>query len=192
MKMVEVAARETIAHAENLSLSLWHAWGLIYLGWALSKQGKGSGIEEIEAGLREASEVGAGRFAVLHLCIAAEAYAHAGLHDKAVNAAESAVNAVNHGGDMALAVDAYRTRALVRLTKDPQNRHQVEHDLRGALEIARSQHSPMLQLRAARDLARLWAENGEKQKALICLLQSTVRSPRGQELADCIEVQDHA
>ena len=30
---------------------------------------------------------------------------------------ESAVAALAYGGDMALAVDAYRTRALIRLTK---------------------------------------------------------------------------
>jgi class 3 adenylate cyclase/tetratricopeptide (TPR) repeat protein len=188
-EMVEAAARETIAHAENLSLSLWHAWGLIYLGWALSKQGKGSGIDEIEAGLRGASEVGAGRFVPLHLCMAAEAYAYAGLYDKAVNAAESAVNTLAYDGDMALAVDAYRTRALIRLTKEPQNRHQVEHDLRGALEIARSQHSPMLLLRAARDLASLWAENGEKQKAVDLLAPIYGSFTEGSGLADCIEAK---
>ena len=37
--------------------------------------------------------------------------------------------------------------------------------LKRALEIARQQQAPSLQLRAARDLARLWAERGERQQA---------------------------
>lgn len=186
---LEAAARETIAHAENFSLSLWYAWGNIYLGWALSKLGKARGIEEIEAGLRGAAEVGAGRLAPLHLSMAAEAYANAGLHDKAIEASENAIAALASGGDVALAVDAHRTRALIKLTKDSHNLHQVEHDLRAALEIARSQQSPMLQLRAARDLAQLWADVGERQKAADLLAPVFASFSEGHEMVDLTEAK---
>ena len=58
---VETAAREGVHFAEEMSLALWHAWGLIHLGWALSQRGTASGLDEIEAGLREAEQIGAGR-----------------------------------------------------------------------------------------------------------------------------------
>jgi hypothetical protein len=47
----------------------------------------------------------------------------------------------------------------------------------------------MLQLRAARDLARLWAENGEKQKAIELLAPIYGSFTEGSGLADCIEAK---
>ena len=41
----------------------------------------------------------------------------------------------------------------------------AEADLCKALEIAREQESPSLQLRAATSLAQLWAERGERGRA---------------------------
>jgi tetratricopeptide (TPR) repeat protein len=188
-EMVEAAARETIAHAENFSLSLWQAWGNIYLGWALFKQGKAPGINEIQAGLKGASDVGAGRLAPLHLGMAAEAFANAGLYDKALEASETAVAALARGRDMALAVDAHRTKALIKLASDRQNRHEAEHDLRGALDIATNQQSLMLQLRAACDLAQLWVANGERQKAADLLAPLYASFTEGFESADLIDAK---
>ena len=166
---VESFAQEAIAHAESFSLGLWHAWAQIYLGWALSMQTKASGIEEIEAGLKAASEIGARRLEPLHLSMAAEAYSRGGLHDSAIGASYKAVAALSYGSDMALAVDTYRTRALVLLAAESNGRHGVEHHLRSALEVAEAQQSPMLELRAACDLARLWVGDGEGKKAAALL-----------------------
>jgi hypothetical protein len=66
-----------------MTLPLWHAWASIHLGWALSQQDAAPGLEEIEAGLREARGIGAGRFEPFHLGLAAEAYARAGRRDEA-------------------------------------------------------------------------------------------------------------
>ena len=80
---VEAAAREALRLAEEMTLPLWHAWASIHLGWALSQQGAAPGLDEIEAGLREARQIGAGRFEPFHLGLAAEAYSRAGRHDEA-------------------------------------------------------------------------------------------------------------
>ena len=80
---VEAAAREALRLADETTLPLWHAWASIHLGWALSQQGAAPGLEEIEAGLREARGIGAGRFEPFHLGLAAEAYTRAGRHDEA-------------------------------------------------------------------------------------------------------------
>jgi hypothetical protein len=68
---VEAAAREALRLADEMTLPLWHAWASIHLGWALSQQGAAPGLEEIEAGLREARAIGAGRFEPFHLGLAA-------------------------------------------------------------------------------------------------------------------------
>ena len=162
---VESAARETIRHAEEMSLGFWHAWGLVYLGWALSQQGKASGIEEIEAGLMGAQRIGAGRMEPLHLGLAADAYSHAGRLNEARSAIARAFTALAHGCDLALAAELHRRRAALLLHADADQSSAAGADLRRALEIARQQESPMLQLRAARDLARLLAGQGERRQA---------------------------
>ena len=73
-EQVEQAAREALRLAEEMSLALWHVWAQIHLGWALSQQGDAAGIEEIEAGLEGARQIGAGRLEPFHLALAAEAY----------------------------------------------------------------------------------------------------------------------
>jgi predicted ATPase len=66
---------------------------------------------------------------------------------------------------MAYAAELHRTRAAVLLRADASQGAAAEADLRRALEIATQQESPSLQLRAARDLAMLLAERGERQQA---------------------------
>ncbi len=159
--LVENAAREAIGLAEEL----WHAWGRVHLGWTLSQRDAALGLAEIEAGLREAHQIGAGRFEPPHLAIAAEAYARAGQHENARARIAEAFRSLTHGGDLAFAAELHRVRAAILLRADAGERDVAEIDLHCALEIARQQESPSLELRAARDLARLWGEQGRRAEA---------------------------
>jgi predicted ATPase len=123
------------------------------------------GLNEIEAGLRELHQMGAGRFEPLHLSLAADAYASVGRHGEARASIGKAFAALADGRDLALAAELHRTRAVLLLRADSGERGAAEADLRRALEIGRQQEALSLQLRAARDLARLWAERGERQQA---------------------------
>jgi hypothetical protein len=49
-EQVETAARQGVCFTDEMSLALWHAFGLIHPGWALSERGTASGLDEIEAG----------------------------------------------------------------------------------------------------------------------------------------------
>jgi class 3 adenylate cyclase/predicted ATPase len=162
---VEMAAREALKLADEMSLALWHAWALIHLGWALSQQGAATGINEIEAGLREAHHMGAGRFEPFHLGIAAEAYARAGQNNEAHANIAKAFETLALGQHSAFAAELYRTRAALTLRFNVGQRDAAEADLGRALEIAHEQKASSLQLRAARDLAELMAECGERQRA---------------------------
>jgi tetratricopeptide (TPR) repeat protein len=162
---VEAAAREGVRFAEEMSLALWHAFGLIHLGWALSQQGTALGLDEIEAGLREVEQIGAGRLKPLHFSIAADAYSRAGRHDDARVSMDKAFAALAHGHDLALAAELHRKRAALLLCAGVGDRGAAEVDLRRALDIARRQNAKSLELRAARDLARVMAERGERQQA---------------------------
>jgi predicted ATPase len=76
-----------------------------------------------------------------------------------------AFSALAHGHHSCLAADLHRMRAALILRADAGERGAAEADLRRALEIAREQEAPSLQLRAARDLARVLAERDERQQA---------------------------
>ena len=69
------------------------------------------------------------------------------------------------GGDKAFTAELHRKRALLLLRADGRERDAAEADLQRALVIARQQSALSLELRAARDLARLWSERGERQQA---------------------------
>jgi predicted ATPase len=61
--------------------------------------------------------------------------------------------------------DLYRHRAAIVLRAAADAIDVAEVDLNRALVVARNQASPSLELRAARDLARLWGERGERLRA---------------------------
>jgi predicted ATPase len=184
---VETAAREGVHFSEEMSLALWHAFGLIHLGWALSQQGTAPGLDEIEAGLREAEQIGAGRLKPLHLSIAADTYLRAGRNEDARVSIDKAFAALAHGNDMALAAELHRKRAALLLCAGAGGRGAAEVDLRRALEIARQQKAKSLELRAARDFARVMAERGERQQATDLLAPVYGRFTEGFDTSDLKE-----
>jgi class 3 adenylate cyclase/tetratricopeptide (TPR) repeat protein len=162
---VEIAAREGLRFAEEKSLALWHAFAQIHLGWALSQQGTAPGSDEIEAGLHEVHRIGVGRFEHFHQSIAARACSRAGRHGEALARITKAFKLLAYGRDVAFAAELHRTRASLLLSADASQFDAADADLRRALDIAHQQEALSLQLRAARDLALLLAERGERQEA---------------------------
>jgi len=146
-------------------MALYHAWAQIHLGWARSHLGTASGLDEIEAGLRERQQIGAGRIEPFYLGLAAEAYARAGRPDEARTSIAQAFAALAQSRDVAFAADLHRLRAVLRLRDGAGGRDADEADLRHALAIARQQEARSLELRAARDLASMLAGRGERQQA---------------------------
>jgi len=184
---VESAARETLQMAEEMSLALWHAWGRIYLGASLHYQGDASGLEELEAGLAETMRIGASRFDPFHLSIVAEAYASVGWHNDAESAMVKAFDALASSGDLALSAELHRVRASVTLAADAGTVDVAEADLAKALEIARDQKAISLELRAARDIAKLLIDRGAKMQALDLLNLVLSAFTEGFETTDQME-----
>jgi hypothetical protein len=183
---VEKAACEAIRLAEEMTLPLWHAWSGIHLGWAMSQNDAALGLTEIEAGLREASEIGAGRYEPFHLGIAAEACARAGWKDEAERRISEAFTALSRGHHDAFAAELYRIRAAI-LTRLDRKHEAAAADLLRALDLARQQKALSLELRAARDLARLLAEQGEKERAVDTLAPVYRRFTEGFDTPDLVE-----
>jgi class 3 adenylate cyclase len=188
-EQVKKAARESLRLAEEMTLALWHAWSRVHLGWAMAQAEAARGLEEIEAGLREAHQIGAGRYEPFHLGIAADAYARAGRQHEARSSIVKAFAGLALGRHAAFAAELYRTRAMVLLRIDREERGAAAADLRRALDIAGQQEAPSLQLRAARDLARLLAEQGERQQATDLLAPVYGRFTEGFDTPDLMEAE---
>ncbi|MFO1038876.1 MAG: adenylate/guanylate cyclase domain-containing protein [Geminicoccaceae bacterium] len=184
---VVTVAREVIALADQMSMSLWHAWGSIYLGWAMSQGSAAAGLAQMESGLEEARMVGAGRYEPLHLSLAAEAYARAGRQQEAEAWIAAAFASFGRGDDAALEPELHRTRAAVLAQAGRRHRSDCESDLRRALDLARARAAPSLELRAARDLARLLAEGGERGRGRDLLAPVRATFTEGLGLPDVIE-----
>jgi class 3 adenylate cyclase len=162
---VEASAAETLRLAKDKSLALWQALGRIHFGWALSERGHPDGLAEIEAGLDDLRRIKVGRYECFHLGLAADARSRAGQHEAAQATIAAAFAAQAKGRDMAFLPDLHRLRAAIALRTPADAVEAAEADLNRALALARDQASPSLELRAARDLARLWGERGERRRA---------------------------
>lgn len=162
---VEASTAELLRLAKDKSLALWNAIGRIHFGWALAERGHPNALEELEAGLDEMRRIKAGRYEAFHLGLAADARSCAGQHDAARATIAAAFAAQAKGRDMAFLSDLHRLRAAIALRASIDGVSAAEIDLGQALAIARDQAAPSLALRAARDLAQLWAEHGERQRA---------------------------
>jgi class 3 adenylate cyclase len=184
---VESAAREALRLAEEMLLPLWHALARTYLGGALSQQDAVRGLEEIEAGLGELHQLGIGWMRPFHQSIAADACSRAGRHEQAWAYNTTAFAALADSGDLSFAAELHRTQAALLLRADRGAHEAAETELKRALEIAYRQEALMLQLRAARDLAQLLAERGERQQAADLLAPIYGNFTEGFETLDLVE-----
>ena len=90
---------------------------------------------------------------------------------------------------MTFVPDLHRLRAAIALRAGADSVDEAVADLSQALGIARRQTDRSLELRAARDLARLWAERGERQRALDLLAPTYGWFTEGAENPDLQEAK---
>lgn len=183
---VRQAAEEALLLAEEKSLGLWDTWGRIYLGWALFQDDPRHGLDELMAGIASARRIGAGRHEAFHLGLAADMHSRSGLHDEADAMFSKAFAVLNETRDLPFAADLYRLRANASLRKSSDQADEAQQHLLNALDIAREQQALSLQLRTASDLAKLWADAGERSRALELLSGVRVRITEGATLPDLV------
>ncbi len=94
-----------------------------------------------------------------------------------------------HDYHRAFVAELHRLRGLLLLRADAGEHRKAEADFRTALEIARQQEALSLQLRAARDLARLLAERGERQEARDLLATVYREFTEGFDTPDLVEAK---
>jgi predicted ATPase len=94
-----------------------------------------------------------------------DAHLRLGQVEAAMAAAREGLTRAERRGERLRVAELHRLRAACHLAGSGDDRGAAETALQAALRVARQQGARMWELRASCDLARLWAEQGERQKA---------------------------
>jgi predicted ATPase/class 3 adenylate cyclase len=155
--------------AEN---GFWH-WancGRIFKGWAEICAGDVEhGIEMLRAAIAAWQERGARLWVPFFLSLEAQAWLKAGRAAAALEAIERALTTASDTGERWATAELLRVKARALHAAGETQPGDIESLLLESLKLAREQKAMCWQLRAARDLARLWQQQGRTQKALALL-----------------------
>jgi class 3 adenylate cyclase/predicted ATPase len=146
--------------------SQWINCGRILEGWAEICGGKlEQGIETLRAGAIGWRQKGARAWLPMFLALEAEACIKAGRPNVALKAIEEAIVISKDTGERWALAEVLRVKARALQAAGRANA-ETEAVLLDSLEIARGQRAICWELRAARDLGRLWQSQGRVREAL--------------------------
>ena len=107
----------------------------------------------------------------------------------ALEHAEEALRISARTGEAWFDADLHRRLGGVLLRLDPGDAARAEGEFGRALEIARSQSARLFELRAARDLARLWRDRGRVAEARDLLAPVYAAFTEGFAFPDLVEAR---
>jgi predicted ATPase len=173
------------AHAESVidlssryGFAYYREWSTIIQGWAASEERPHEGVAMIRGGLANLRALGAETRRPYYLALLAEALTSAGQRDEARAILDAALATAGQNSDVWWLAEIHRLRGA--LADAP------EEWFERALELARSQASKSLELRAAMSLARLWQDRGATAQARALLAPVYKWFAEGLETADLI------
>jgi predicted ATPase len=118
---------------------------------------------EIREGLAAYRATGARAQSTYHLILLAQALTACGRRDEGLAALRQAAALVEETGERYVEAEIHRLEGNLLLAETGSAA--AEACYVRALEVARAQEARSLELRAAYDLARLWAERGDRARA---------------------------
>lgn len=121
--------------------------------------------EEMRNFLDRRATMGTASMHSYFLMLLADAWLQLGRMDEALAAIKEGLASAEATGEHFCTAELHRLRARACLPLDTQAGQAAEAALDAALAAARRQSSRIFELRAACDLARLWADRGERGKA---------------------------
>jgi tetratricopeptide (TPR) repeat protein len=182
-------AEALIVMAGDHELASFRVYGSMFLGQALSMQGKGDeGIAVMHRAVEDWRSMSSmsGALAVPSATIAvARATAQIGKTDRAMAMVETAVEQINANAEFSAESDAFRLKGELLMAKE--SFEAAEHWLTRAIESARVRQAKSLELRAVMSLARLRIKQGRGESAYAPLAEAYGSFTEGFETADLKE-----
>ena len=123
----------------------------------------GESVAEIREALTAYRTTGARFQSTYHLILLAQALAACGRYGEGLSTLLEAASLAEETGERYVEAEIYRLKANLLLAENGSA--EAEASYLRALEISRAQEARSLELRAACDLARLWAGRGERERA---------------------------
>jgi predicted ATPase len=156
-------------------------WSTIFDGWSQAVERPSDGIATIRRGLSNLAATNSMVRRPFYLSLLASALVRADQREEARGVLDAALATAAANGELWWAPELYRLRGLLDELPEPW--------FLRAVEIAQSQSSRSLELRASMSLARLWRARGELERGRTLLSTVYERFTEGRESADLIEVR---
>jgi class 3 adenylate cyclase/predicted ATPase len=164
--LVAERAAKAIASAQELGLAMVVAVSRIMQGAARAMQEPhGEAVNEIREALAAYRATGARFQSTYHLVLVAQALAASGRYREGLAALREAAALVEETGERYVEAEIHRLQGNLVLAEGGDGAAVAEACYLKALDVARMQEARSLELRAACDLGRLWAERGERVRA---------------------------
>ena len=158
-------AAEMSSVAEEKGASFWSGPAAIARGWAASLGGAKDVAESIDAGLRAYATTGSRVCTALFLTALARAHANAGRIDQTRECIAQALATMQETKEGCFEAEVHRTAGELNLASADPDTEEAERHFQCSLSVAREQNAKSSELRAATDLARLWAGQGKCAEA---------------------------
>jgi adenylate cyclase len=186
--IVEERAAAAIASAQERGLTMVAVVGRIMRGAARAMLEPGDdAVAEIREAMAAYRTTGARAQGTYHLILLAQALAARGHRDDALAALREAAALVVETGERYVEAEIHRLEG--NLLAEGGDGAAAEGYYRKALAVARAQQARALELRAAADLARLWAGRGERRQAAELLAPIHGSFTEGIDTADLKEAK---
>jgi predicted ATPase len=159
-------ARELFILAREKGALLWKASGLIYQGCVSAGTAQAlEAVELITAGIIDYRSTGATCFQTMFLSHLGRAYADLRRFDEAWGCIREASETVETAGEKVWEAELYRISGEITLISRPAETTKAQGYFERALSVARLQQAKSWELRAAMSMARLWRDQGKREKA---------------------------
>ena len=159
-------AVELSALAEEKDALLWKSLGTSVQGWLFAVTDKASdAIHAINTGITALRSTGARLWMPLSLTYLTKAYVKLGQFDDAWRSIEEALSFVETIKEKWYEAEVYRVAGEITLKSTGHDTAKAEAYFERALAVARNQQAKSLELRAAMSMARLWRDQGKRDKA---------------------------
>jgi predicted ATPase len=162
------------------------AFGTFYLGWARWALGDTTGEAGIREGLASIREMGVRCAVPYYMTLLANLEAAAGRLETGLAIVDAQLATIDQTGERCFEAEVHRTRGELLAKREPPTAGAAESALNTAIEVARSQHTRIFELRASLSLAELYRAQGRDEAArtlLVPTLAGLVEGPEVPEVA---------
>ncbi|HEX6269173.1 MAG TPA: adenylate/guanylate cyclase domain-containing protein [Anaerolineales bacterium] len=190
-EIVQERAQAVLKLAEEHGFQIWSAVGTCLHGAALVGMGSAEkGLALIEEGINiyrilKTPPV----FWPLLLYLCAGAYGAASRPEQGLRLLKEAIEFETAGSARTFVSEFLMLQGELLLALSPANATEAESAYRQAVDNAREVHAPMLELRAAMRLSRLWHEQGKTEQARELLSEAYTKMSEGFTIPDLKEAE---